>query len=610
MANENAVQGEQDILHDNLSNDFDFAGLEAKFAELEGQLDDCLADLADLQEESEKIGSPDTLGNAIKNVVWDQFINQIAEKAGEDFIKESYGNYLDLSNEAHILTAENFEVGEMPTHNPNKDKYQQRYDEYRSDFQTDRNAEVKMGENMRYNDSTKTYERYDKKTDSWVEKTRYNEKTKVWEDWDSKSENWKKKLAPDARKKFDTRTDDQKGTAAVAKDHTISVAEQLRDTEAAAYVDRDTRKEFAKSDSNLNDLDARANSSKKDSTMDEWLNSEKDGKKPAERFDIDEDALRKKDAEAREKYKDMKEEGKKRTIEEGKKSQKEEAFRIGGKALRAVAMQLLADLMKEIIGKLIKWLKSARRNLQTFLDSVKEAIRSFVGKLKTHLFNAGNTVFSTVVTAIGNQVLETIKRVWMFLKQGWRTLKEAVDYIRNPENKGKPVGILILEVGKIIVAGVSAAGAIALSEVIEKAITNIPVAGAFFAAEIPLIGSLANILGIFFGGVVAGIAGVIAIHLLQKQIEKAKKTALTEETIKKGNEVLNLQRQVQEVSEAQLIHTKYESAVTMKERHDDANKSIQDALDEIKTNYQKDNSFDKNHADIHELLRKLRGLQS
>ena len=53
MANENAVQGEQDILHDNLSNDFDFAGLEAKFAELEGQLDECLADLADLQEESE-----------------------------------------------------------------------------------------------------------------------------------------------------------------------------------------------------------------------------------------------------------------------------------------------------------------------------------------------------------------------------------------------------------------------------------------------------------------------------------------------------------------------------------------------------------------------------
>ena len=85
------------------------------------------------------------------------------------------------------------------------------------------------------------------------------------------------------------------------------------------------------------------------------------------------------------------------------------------------------------------------------------------------------------------------------LKQGWLSLKEAVAYIRNPENKGKPVGILMLEVGKIVIAGLSAAGAITLSEVIEKALVSIPGAGAFFAFDIPLLGSLANILGIFLG---------------------------------------------------------------------------------------------------------------
>lgn len=36
-----------------------------------------------------------------------------------------------------------------------------------------------------------------------------------------------------------------------------------------------------------------------DSIIDEWLNSEKDGKKPAKRFDIDEDEIRKLDEEAR-----------------------------------------------------------------------------------------------------------------------------------------------------------------------------------------------------------------------------------------------------------------------------------------------------------------------
>lgn len=137
----------------------------------------------------------------------------------------------------------------------------------------------------------------------------------------------------------------------------------------------------------------------------------------------------------------------------------------------------------------------------------------------------------------------------------------------------------------------------------------IPGVGAFFAFEIPLLGSLANLLGIFLGGVVAGIIGAIVINLLQKQIDKAKKSALTEEKIKKGNEILNLQHQVQAINEAQLVHTKYKSAVTMKERHDDANESIQDALSEIKTTCHKDNAFDQNQAEIHELMRKLRGLQ-
>lgn len=84
-------------------------------------------------------------------------------------------------------------------------------------------------------------------------------------------------------------------------------------------------------------------------------------KKAAERFNVDEEALRKKDKEAREEYEKQKKEAEKKSIEAGKQSQKEEAFRIGGKALRAVLMQLLADLVKEIIAKLVKWFKSAKR---------------------------------------------------------------------------------------------------------------------------------------------------------------------------------------------------------------------------------------------------------
>lgn len=573
MANENAVQGEQDILHDNLSNDFDFAGLEAKFAELEGQLDDCLADLADLQEESEKIGSPDTLGNAIKNVVWDQFINQIAEKAGEDFIKENYGNYLDLSNEAHIQTSTNFAEGNIAKHNHiSKEQLEQSYDRFKNTPHKEfREQYVNPG------------------MDDTLKRAGALKKEGI----DTVTDIYTGKQIP-----TQTKLDNGKNNPEAAQREHVKSSSELYGN--ASLQMANNNEELANIINNPENLQgyttAERNNRKSDKTA-----SEMDAQDKTKEWE-------KADERAKEYIKQKEKEGEDRLKKEGRKTQREEAFRIGGKALRAVAMQLLADLMKEIIGKLIKWLKSARRNLQTFLDSVNEAIRSFIGKLKTHLFNAGNTVFSTVVTAIGNQVMETIKRVWMFLKQGWRTLKEAVDYIRNPENKGKPVGILILEVGKIIVAGVSAAGAIVLSEVIEKAITNIPVAGAFFAVEIPLIGSLGNILGIFLGGVVAGIAGAIVIHLLQQQIDKMKESALTEEKIKKGNEILNLQHQIQVVSEAQLIYTKYETAVTITERHDDASKRIHDALAEIRTNCNKDDSFDKNQDKLNELSEILGGL--
>lgn len=546
MSNENAVQNEQDILYDNLSKDFDFAGLEAKFAELEGQLDDSLANLADLQEESEKIGSPDTLGNAIKNVVWDQFINQIAEKAGEDFIKENYGLLLDLSDEAHIQTSTNFAEGNIAKHNHiSKEQLEQNYDRFKNTPHKEfREQYVNPG------------------MDDTLKRAGALKKAGI----DTVTDIYTGKQIP-----TQTKLDNGKNNPEAAQREHVKSSSELYGN--ASLQMANNNEELANIINNPENLQgyttAERNNRKSDKTASEM--DEQDKTK----------AWEKADERAEEYIKQKEKEGEDRLKKEGRKTQREEAFRIGGKALRAVVMQLLADLMKEIIGKLTKWLKSARRNLQTFLDSVKEAIRSFVEKLKTHLFNAGNTVFSTVVTALGNQVLETIKRVWMFLKQGWRTLKEAVDYIRNPENKGKPVGILILEVGKIIVAGASAAGAIVLSEVIEKAITSIPVVGVFFAAEIPLIGSLANILGIFFGGVVAGIAGAIVIHLLQKQIEKAKKSALTEETIKKGNEILNLQYQAQIVGEALLERDKDDVQSNISGRHQAASAIMRDAYGNI-----------------------------
>lgn len=551
MAKENAILEEK---KESSEDSFDFEDLEER---LQSQMDLELSELDFLETEKGKIGSLDNLGETIKNVVWEQFINQIAVTAGEDFIKENNGLTLDLRNEAHIQTTENFKNGKIAKHNTKID-YQERYDEWQSNFQKDKNGNIKT-----INDG-------------------------------------KKVLTKDARKAYDEGRD--KGSAATHKDHTISAAEITRDPEAATHLSKEEKVKYANSDKNLNDLDASANMSKSDKTMSEWLDSERNGEKQADRFNINEEELRKKDKVAREEYEKVKEEGKKKSIEAGKQSQKEEAFRITGKALRAVVMQLLAELVKEIIAKLVKWFKTAQRNLDSLLSSIKGVLSSFVGKMKTHLINAGNTVITTIATAIIGPVVGTIKKVWTLLKQGWKSLKEAVNYIKSPENKGKPIGRLLLETGKIIMAGLSAAGAIVLGEVIEKGLMTIPI----LAIDIPLIGSLSNILGIFMGAVVAGIIGAIAINLIEKAIEKQRKAEIIGAQVDKGNEILVIQREIRHLNEEKLAHKKEQVASTIKERHTEAANYIKDSVNSIFDNEDEQNNnqdkFDEMNSLLDELL--------
>lgn len=554
--NDNAVQKEVGSLNDQQGEELDFDELEEK---LQGQLEEELGKMQFLAEEKEKIGNPDNLGNVIMDVVWEQFLNQVAVTAGEDFIKENRGLHLDLRNEAHIQTTENFANGKIATHNTEID-YQKRYDDWQSNFQKDPNIKYK----------TSNY--------------RYNEEQQVWEKHDTRSDSWKKVLNKDARADFDKGRPTGKNTANTNMDHTVSAGEIIRDPGANAHMTHEEQVAFANSEKNLNVMDSAANQSKGDSTMSEFLDSERNGKKASERFNIDEEALRKKDAEAREEYEKQKKEGEKKSVEAGKKSQKEEAFRMGKSAIRAVLMQLLAELIREIIAKLVKWFKSAKKELSALLDSLKEAIHSFIGNMKQHLINAGNTLFTTVATAIWGPIVNTIKKVWMMLKQGWNSLKKAVEYIKDPANKGKPIGILMMEVGKIVIAGLTGAGALILGEVIEKGLMTIPI----FAFEIPLLGSLANILGIFLGAVVAGIIGAIVINLLDKLIAKKREKEVQAEAIAKGNQIISTQHQIQIVNEVRLERDKDRIHTDISGRHQSAASVMRDAYGNIMENFVED----------------------
>lgn len=565
MAEENAILNKEEQLNEDLTESFDFDALEEK---LQSQLEEELADMQFLTEEKEKIGNPDNLGNVIMDVVWEQFINQVAVTAGEDFIEENRGLHLDLRKEAHIQTTENFAEGKIATHNTEID-YQQRYDDWQSNFVKDENGNVV------------------------THQTRSGKEEAT--------------LVKGARKPFD----EGRPTGSVEKhtdmDHTVSAAEIIRDPAANAHMTKDEQIAFANSDANLNEMDSSLNRSKGDKSMTDWLdNPNSSGQKPDEILDIsaeDEAKLRQKDAEAREEYEKQKKEAEQKSIEAGKKSRKEEELRIGGKALRAVLMQLLAELVREIIAKLVKWFKSSKKALDTLLDSLKEAIHSFIGKMKQHLINAGNTLFTTVATAIWGPIVDSIKKVWIMLKQGWSSLKNAITYIKDPTNRGKPIGRLLMEVGKIAIAGMTAIGAMALGEVIEKGLMTIPI----FAFKIPLLGSLANILGIFLGAVVAGIIGAIAISIIEKQIEKSMEHENVDAQIKKGNEVLRTQHQLQAVNDVKLNHVKAETVQNIHDRHVAAANMMADSIEAIRENCTTAESIDDTFDDIDKLFDELEG---
>lgn len=547
--------------------------------ELEKKLNDELelqmSELESLKRDAELIGNTEALGKTIQDVVWEQFCNQIGIQAGKDFIKENNGLNLDLRKSAHIQTTENFANGKIASHNT-KINYQERYNDWQANFVHDANGNV-----VTHN---------------------------------TRSGKREANLVQGARDRFDKGRPTGSYKNKTDMDHTVSAAEIIRDPAANAHLSKEEQVKFANSDKNLNEMDSAQNRSKGDKRMKEWLDTPNSkGQTPKEIFEIDEKLekkYREKDKEAREELKKVKEEGEKRSIETGEQSRKEEAFRISGSALKAAMMALLADFVKTIIRTLIQWLASSKKTFAELSNKIKKSISDFVGNLKERLLNAGNALLTTVFTAIFGPVINLIKKAWIFLKQGYSSIKSAIAFLKDPKNKNMPFSLKILEVGKIVTAGIAAAGAIALGGAIEGALSTIPV----FAIEIPLLGSLASILGIFFGAVISGIIGAIALNLINKAVESKQKSLNAEEQFKKRNEILANQQLAIHVSSAKLQNTKQKTEECIIERHRQAaniiRQSAQNVIDNVKKSQsnQKIVIEDKNKKDFDKLFSDLDNL--
>lgn len=526
--------------------ELEYGDLKDLQSSLQVELNDILDELSSIEEDREKLQNNQYLEEAIQDIIWDQVQNQLAVQIGKEFIKDNNGQKLDLRKEAHIQTAENFEKGKFASHN-REFNYQERYDKWQDNFTTNKNGE--------------------------------------------------RVLKKEARKFFDRGRD--MGSAAVHKDHTVSIKEQLNDIEMAAFFSKEQVKEFANSSKNLHDLDASANKSKNDKTMTEFLNSERNGLKPEERFNIDRKQLEKDDKEAREELKNRKDENKNIAIQSGKKSRRKEALKVTGKALKAAVLQLLTEFLREIVKKFISWLGEKEKNFGNFIAKVKEAITNFISNISHHVLGVGQSMVTMLATSIIGPVVGTFMQVWTFIQQGWRSLTEAIDYLKNPENKNKSTSVKMLEIGKIIVAGVTAAGAIVLSSAIGATLLSIfPPLG----VEIPLIGSLSGLIGTFMGATVAGIAGAFVLKLIDQMIVDKQIDELTNKKIDKYNDKLIVQDQMNAIGMALVQVDKMESLSQMEDRHHQAAELMRDELSFLLEEKEKnDNEFTEIDALLAEL---------
>lgn len=517
---------------------------------LNEELESQLSDLDFLVVEQLNLENPDTLGKIIENTVWEQLRNNIGIEAGEEFIIENGDMTLDLRKSAHIQTTENFEDGKIATHNKYVN-YQKRYDDWQSNFEKDGNGQNKYH----------------------VDRTGKQKET----------------LTKDARRKYDRgrpKGSKEKGTD---MDHTISAGEIIRDSKAAAHLNEKEKVTFANSSSNLNEMNSSHNKSKSDLTMQEWLDTPNaNGQKPREIFnDLDDKTIEsyyEQDKQARKEWDETRNRGEQNSIQFGKKSRKEEAFRVGKSGMRAAVMALLSTFIKEVIKKFIKWLRTKEKTLKNLLTNIKEAISNFVSNLGQNLLNAGQTLATTILTTIFGPIVRTFTKAFSMLKQGIKSVSDAISYMRNPENHKKSSSVVVAEVGKIIVVGLSAVGALALNDVIEKGLMTIPP----LAIEIPLLGSLASIIGIVVSGLVSGLIGALVLNLIDKWTTKKRKSEATRKVFEKQKEILQTQEVQKLVLEEKVVQTKKTVFKNIEDRHSEVRKVMKETLTNVFEESKKD----------------------
>lgn len=213
------------------------------------------------------------------------------------------------------------------------------------------------------------------------------------------------------------------------------------------------------------------------------------------------------------------------------------ANKAGKDAVKAMFVAVLFGMLKEIMNALVRFFKSKKRSFDTFLDEMKNALHSFFGKIRDFIKVGVDSFVGSIVGEIIGAFAEKLRKLPNLVKQLFGSIRESISYLSNPENQSHSTAIKIAHVSKIITSALLGVGAMFLGEYFEQFLNKIP--GMTF--EIKFLGTIANILGMFFASLLTGILGAIIINGLDGFISRKLQDENKKQQADKKNELLRIQ---------------------------------------------------------------------
>ena len=533
---------------ENFEGSFDFDELEEK---LQSQLKLELSELEILKENQKQIGNPDNLGKVIEDVIWEQFANQIGLDITDETLIQKYDREHPEGYE---------EVGKQVM----KDKvYIAAKNKMKQQQQNGELVDAYTGIEFQKNDKMNV--------DHVIPR---------------------KKLFDNARRK----------QAGLSVKQLANKAENLQPTNESLNKSKGekTNKEYIlkrkEREKDLIKVNERANKKIENSNLSD-LEKKSQIKKNNKRLQDKLDANTDKMLEAQKKA----ENAIKKDVAIGAVKQ------VGEKA----GKDALFTLLKKIMNGLVRFFKSKKKSMDNFLSEMKNSIKGFFEKILNFIQTGVSNFIGTIVSEIFGPIVSTIRKLASVIKQSVSSVSEAIHYLLDKKNRNISFPIKIMQVGKIIIVGLTGIAALELSEIIEKGLgTILP---ALSLIQIPLLGSLANIIGIFMGAVVSGIIGAIAINLIERMIKRQYEMEITDKKIDKSNEILGLQHKIINLNKNKVVETKERMSINIKERHRQTANYIKNTFNKIfnkkietnKNEVSKENSNKDKFDEINSLLDEL-----